>query len=100
MHILRLPSLLLLTVLMALPVVAQTPDEFVSVLGRFGVMLPSAYADYRPNMDVTIGGKKLQGTSYRWSLDGDQVVITFASGSEDLEAPDKADGLLKTFRDD
>jgi hypothetical protein len=32
MHILRLPSLLVLTVLMTLPVIAQTPDEFVSVL--------------------------------------------------------------------
>lgn len=73
-------------------------EEFVSVLGRFGIMLPSNYTEFRTNLDLTIGENKFYGAMYRWSLDSDQAVISYAIGSLDLEA--KAEVFLPVFRDD
>jgi len=78
---------------------AQQPasEEFMSILGRFGVMLPANYAEHKANFDLTMGEEKLGGSLYRWVLDSDQVMISYLGGSKDFEA--KADVYLKAFRD-
>ncbi len=96
----RVVYVILLTILAAAAVKAQAQEEFVSIVGRFGVMLPSTYAGYRTNTDVVMGGKKFSVASYLWNLDHDQVVITHGSSSEDFETPSQADLMLKAFRDD
>ena len=73
-------------------------EEFVSVLGRFGIMLPTNYAEFKTNLDLTVGENKFYGAMYRWALASDQAVISYATGSLDLEA--KADVYLPAFRDD
>ena len=61
-------------------------DEFVSVLRRFGIILPPNYAEFKTNLDLTVGENKFYGAIYRWALASDQAVISYATGSLDLEA--------------
>lgn len=72
------------------------PEEFISIYGRFGVMLPGNYAEHK-YIDFTLGEEKLRGSFYRWVLGSDQAMITFAAGSIDFEA--NADIYLKALRD-
>jgi hypothetical protein len=80
----------------AWPTAAQPPasDEFVAILGRFGVLLPQTYADYNPFFMLELEGKKFYGSSYRWKLDTDQVLIGYADGP--LNAETQPETFLKS----
>jgi len=75
----------------------KTPDEFVSVIGQFGVMLPSTIRDDFPYDVIRMGDEQLVAWIYRWDLDSDQAVIIHAVGTVDMEA--KADLYLERFRE-
>ena len=76
-------------------------EEFVSVLGRFGISMPSPYVEYRPFIEFrTSSGQKLSSASYRWALDSDQVIVSYGAGSVNLEDPAQSDPFLTAFRDD
>lgn len=73
------------------------PEEFISVVGRFGVMLPSNYAEHKPYVALSIGNDNLSGALFRWVLDSDQAVVSYAVGSVDFET--KAAVYLQALRD-
>src|SRR5215510_12119893 len=73
------------------------PEEFISILGRIGVMLPSNYAEHKSSVNLSIGENKLTGDIYRWVLDSDQAVISYAWGSIDFES--QPDIYLQALRD-
>lgn len=77
------------------------PEEFVSILGRFGISMPAPHVDYRPFAEFkTSNGQKFSSSSYRWTLDSDQVVVSFGVGSVELEDPAQSANFLTMFRDD
>ena len=73
--------------------------EFISLPGRFGIKLPATYADYTAAWEVAIGGQKFYGSSYRWKLDAEQVVVSYADGAINYEAS-QAENLLHAICDD
>src|SRR5262249_9200252 len=75
----------------------KAPDEFVSVIGKFGVMLPSTIRDDFPYDVIRMGDEQLVAWIYRWDLDSDQAVIIHAVGTIDMET--KADLYLERFRE-
>jgi hypothetical protein len=76
-------------------------EEFVSVLGRFGIAMPAPYVDYRPFIEFrTSSGQKFSSASYRWALDSDQVVVSYGAGSVNLEDPSRRDSFLTGMRND
>ncbi|HSE16140.1 MAG TPA: hypothetical protein VLB46_03760 [Pyrinomonadaceae bacterium] len=92
-------TLVALIAVIAIKANAQQPasEEFMSILGRFGIMLPANYAEHKAHLDLTLGEEKLSGALFRWVLDSDQAIISYLAGSVDFEA--KADVYLKAFRD-
>ena len=95
----RILSLTLLIAAAAIGTTGQQPsqDEFVSIVGRFGIMLPSQYAEFRANTELSVAGETLKGSMYRWVLDSDHLVVSYATATGDLEP--KADVFLKALRD-
>ncbi len=77
------------------------PEEFVSVLGRFGITMPAPYVDYRPFIELkTTAGQKFSAATYRWVLDSDQVVVSYGAGSVNLEDPKQSDAFLTGMKND
>jgi len=75
----------------------KTADEFVSVVGQFGIMLPTTIRDdFKPDI-LRMEDDKLVAWEYRWNLDSDQAAIIYAVGNVDMEA--KADLYLERLRD-
>ena len=72
-------ALLLLTAAIGASGQHADQEEFVSVLGRFGIMLPANYAEFKTNLDLSIGENKFYGAMYRWALDSDQAVISYCN---------------------
>jgi hypothetical protein len=76
-------------------------EDFVSVLGRFGISMPSPYVEYRPFVEFrTSSGQKFSSANYRWLLDADQVVVSYGAGSVNLEDPVQSGAFLNALRDD
>jgi hypothetical protein len=77
------------------------PDEFVSVLGRFGITMPAPYVEYRPFIELrTTAGQKFSTATYRWILDSDQVVVSYGAGSINLEDPKQRDTFLTGMKNE
>ena len=77
-----------------------TTKEFVSVMGRFGVMLPPKYSDYKGDQVFSVGGQVFRGAAYRWQLDSDTVLISYGRTHVDLETPDKVKEFLQSVKED
>ena len=75
----------------------KAPEEFVSVIGQFGVMLPTNIRDDFRHDIIRMDNDKLISWLYRWNLDSDQAVVLYAIGNVDFEA--RADFYLEKFRD-
>src|SRR4051794_28488589 len=75
----------------------KAPEEFVSVIGQFGVMLPTNIRDDFRHDIIRMDNDKLISWIYRWNLDSDQAVVLYAVGKVDFEA--KADFYPEKFRD-
>ena len=90
-------SLVLVSVAICTNGQQKAPDEFVSVIGQFGVMLPSSIRDDFKYDIIRLGDDKLVSWIYRWDLDSDQAAIIYAIANVDMEA--KTDLYLERFRD-
>lgn len=90
-------ALVLLTVAIYTNGQQKTADEFVSPIGKFGIMLPPTSPDYFNSVKLKTGDDKLIAWVYRWALDSEQAVVIYAIGKVDLES--KADFYLESFRD-
>lgn len=75
----------------------KAPEEFVSVIGQFGVMLPNNIWDEFRHDIIRLDNDKLISWIYRWDLHSDQAVVLYAIGKVDFEA--KADFYLEKIRD-
>jgi hypothetical protein len=75
----------------------KASEEFVSVIGQFGVMLPTNIRDDFRRDIIRMDNDKLISWIYRWNLASDQAVVLYAIGNIDFEA--KADFYLEKFRD-
>ena len=90
-------SVVLLTAAICTNGQQKAPEEFLSVIGQFGVMLPSNIRDEFRRDIIRVDNDKLVSWIYRWDLDSDQAVVLYAIGNVDFEA--KADFYLEKFRD-
>lgn len=75
----------------------KAPEEFVSVIGQFGVMLPNNIWDEFRHDIIRLDNDKLISWIYRWDLGSEQAVVLYAIGKVDFEA--KADFYLEKIRD-
>ena len=94
---------LLILLIAAQPAIGQQgqAEEFVSVLGRFGITMPAPYVEYRPFIEFrTSAGQKFSTATYRWILDSDQVVVSYGAGSINLEDPKQRDTFLTGMKND
>jgi len=90
-------SLVLLSVAISTRGQQKAPEEFVSVIGQFGVMLPTTIRDDFKYDILRMEDDKLVAWEYRWNLDSDQAAIIYAIANVDMEA--KADLYLERLRD-
>ena len=74
----------------------KAPEEFVSVIGQFGVMLPNNIWDEFRRDIIRLDDDKLVSWIYRWNLGSEQAVVLYAIGKVDFEA--KADLYLEKIR--
>lgn len=97
----RLISAFLLSVVLAMAICTngqqKAPEEFVSVIGQFGVMLPNNVRDDFRKDIIRLDNDKLITWLYRWDLDSEQAVVLYAIGKSDFES--KADFYLEKFRE-
>ena len=97
----RLISAFTLIVVLAMPICInaqqKAPEEFVSVIGQFGVMLPNNIWDEFRYDIIRLDNDKLISWIYRWDLHSDQAVVLYAVGKVDFEA--KADFYLEKIRE-
>ena len=97
----RLISVFALSVVLATAICVngqqKAPEEFVSVIGQFGVMLPTNIWDEFRYDIIRMDNDKLIAWIYRWNVHSDQAVVLYAIGKVDFEA--KADFYLEKIRD-
>lgn len=90
----------LIVLLSLAPIFGQaSPSDFISIVGRFAVSLPSSYTNYQTFVGNEIGGHKFSGSTYTWQLAQDQVRITYGTTSAVLEKPSNRAIFLTTARD-
>ena len=92
-------GLVLLTTVMS---TAQTPaepeKEFRSIGGRFGILLPQNYSDYKAAVPLEVSSQKFLVSIYRWSTAAGQFSVSYGIGNVNLEAPEQASKFLVDFR--
>lgn len=101
-HLTKIVLSLLIGVAVNGSVIAQeaAKDQFVSVVGRFGINLPPNYTDYKASIDINIAGQKYNGTIYRWNTKLGMFIVSYANGVSNIEDAGQSEAFLKTLRDD
>src|SRR5712691_8985750 len=89
---------LLTTVLSTAQLPAEPEKEFRSIGGRFGIVLPPDYADYKAAVPLQLSGKQFYLSIYRWSTAAGQFSIAYAVDGSNLEATGQASSLLTNLR--
>jgi hypothetical protein len=80
-------SIVLLTVAICTNGQQKAPEEFVSVIGQFGVMLPTNIRDDFRHEVIRVDNNKLISWLYRWDLNSDQAVVLYVRIPADREHP-------------
>lgn len=76
----------------------QNSAEFVSLSEQFAIKLPARYDEYKPFVPLKVGSEDYSLRLYKWNARCGLITVGYASGTMDLEEPDRSKRFFADFR--